>query len=175
MRYKSINTGLLRPRHISTNFVLALIGISRIHSYRAFATKRTPCSTRGGPWKWQNESLKSPFWNLTKYLHKNTCGAPYSMGIPTPCHGDSHRHPMGYPVGHTGALAVFKFMNCCWRSGLQKHVKFRSKSMTWVSPLSAAGFLWNRKNTALPGWSYGLRIPEGSSGLSGFLRIPKDS
>ena len=63
--------------------------------------------------------LKSPFWNLTKYLHKNICGAPYSMGIPTPCHGDSHRHPMGYPVGKTGAPAVFKFMNCCWRSGLQ--------------------------------------------------------
>ena len=38
MRYTSINTWLLRPRQIPTKFVLALTGISRIHSYRAFAT-----------------------------------------------------------------------------------------------------------------------------------------
>ena len=99
-------------------------------------------------WKWQNESLKSPFLKLTKYLHKDTWGAPYSEGIPNPCHGDSHRHPMGYPVGYTGAPAVFKFM-------------------TWLilRPKDSWGFLRI------------IRIPKDSEGLVGFpriLRIPGD-
>ena len=86
--------------------------------------------------------------------------------------------PRGTPWGIQWGIQVLLRCSSSWTVVGEvdcKHVKFRSKSMTWVSPLSAAGLLWNRKNTALPGWSCGLRIPEGSSGLSGFLRTPKDS